>query len=411
MIGNVAYPTASYSDRDFEPNRTNYYKVRAVDPDGETTLVSHVQAAGLLAPPVVQIGDTTFTSTRYVTLRVRVAAGDSVDVDSLPSFATPTTLTFDESGVASAPWDLGSADATGVWRHVYVRVYTAGLTSPARHDSVRLVFSPNLRIQGDPATVASRTPALVIDGAGVTRMRFASDRTALAAALWSDGAATYGDYVLDAAPDTQRIFGEFQCDFGFSLVDSVIAVPDLLTSVALTINGGVAATSDDVLSVASNARATQMRVALSVADLAATPWEPFASPLALAHGGCAGGLLKTVWAQYRNDWVTADPDSASIQWLPPEVLSVTIAAPDTVTAGDAAVVSGIAVEGTCTDPVDIVQIDVGDGWRVAAGLAAWTYDWTVPAVDDTTTVTLTAQVTAGADMATGQHDVVVLPRP
>jgi hypothetical protein len=88
---------------------------------------------------------------------------------------------------------------------------------------------------------------------------------------------------------------------------------------------------------------------------------------------------------------------------------VTIAAPDTVTGGEAAVIAGTAVAGTCGAPLDLVEVDAGAGWQAASGLATWTYPWTAPAVDDTLTITVSTRVSAGADTATDSHDIVVLP--
>ncbi len=409
VIGSVEHPTVLYIDRDFAPNLPNFYKVRATDALGNSTLISVVTAARIAAPPRLVIADTTTSATRSLTLSLEVALGDSAAVDSLRSFATAVTAVFDDEGLASLPWDLGAAPASLVWKHVYVRVYSAGIAGAVFHDSIKVRFAPDLKLEGNPASLADRTPALRIIGAGVTQMRFAPDRSSLSSAAWLPGANVHEDYLLGAELTTQTIFGEFACDFGFTVIDSVPAVPDDLQPLTLTVNGGAAATSALLVPLSADARATHMRFAETLAELGEATWQAYAAQTTFAHSACAGDPAKTVWAQYKNDWVVANPVSGGFQWLPPEALSVTIAAPDTVTSGDIVMIAGTAVAGTCGDPLDLVEVDAGAGWQAATGLATWAFAWTAPAVGDTTTVTVSARVSAGADTATDTHDIVVLP--
>ncbi|MBA4377714.1 MAG: hypothetical protein C0395_03530 [Gemmatimonas sp.] len=409
VVGSVTHPTALYLDRDFAPNLPNYYKVRATDASGNGTNISVVTAARIAAPPRLTIADTTVSATRHLELSLEVAMGDSAAVDSLGSFATAVTAVFDEAGAAVLPWDLGAAPASGVWKHFYVRVYTAGIAGTVFHDSIKVRFAPDLKLEGNPATLAERTPALRIIGDGVTMMRFAPDRASLAAAAWLPGGHTHGDHQLGEQLDAQMVFGEFACDFGFTVIDSVAAIPDDLQPLTLVVNGGAPATSALLVPLSADAMATHMRFAETLPELGAASWQPYASQTTFAHSACAGDLAKTVWAQYRNDWTTADPVSGTFRWLPPEALGVTIAAPDTVTGGEVTAIAGTAVAGTCGAPLDLVEVDAGAGWQAASGLATWTYPWTAPAVDDTMTVTVSARVSAGADTATDVHDVVVLP--
>ena len=409
VIGTVEHPTVSYIDREFEPNLPNFYKVRATDGQGNGTSISGVAAARILAPPRLTLTDTTTSATRYLGLTLEVALGDSAALDSLPSFATAITVVFDEEGAAALPWDLGPAPASDVMKHVYVRVYAAGIAGTVFHDSLKVRFAPDLKLEGNPATLADRTPALRIIGPGVTQMRFAPDRASLAAAAWVPGAHTYEDHLLGEQLDSQLIFGEFACDFGFTVIDSIAAVPDDLQPLTLTVNGGAAATSALLVPLASDARATHMRFAETLPELGAASWQPYTAQTTFAHSACTGDPAKTILAQYRNDWITANPVSGSFQWLPPEALGVTIAAPDTVTGGEAAAIAGTAVAGTCGDPLDLVEVDAGAGWQAASGLGTWTFAWTAPAVADTTTITVSARVTAGTGTSTDTHDIVVLP--
>jgi len=409
VVGSVEHPTVQYIDREFAPNLPNFYKVRATDAAGNSTLISGVTAARIAAPPRLTIADTSVTATRHLTLSLEVALGDSAAVDSLRSFATAVTAVFDEDGAAELPWDLGPAAVSGGWKHLYVRVFAAGIASAVFHDSIKVRFAPDLKLEGNPATLADRTPALRVIGPGVTQMRFAPDRASLQAAAWLPGAPTHEDHQLGEQLDAQMVFGEFACDFGFTVVDSVAAVPDDLEPLTLTVNGGGAATSALSVPLAADVRATHMRFAETLPELGAAPWQPYLAQATFVHSACAGDPAKTIWAQYRNDWLTADPVSGGFQWLPPEALGVTIAAPDTVTGGEAATITGSAVAGTCGPPLDLVEVETGAGWQAATGLATWTAPWTAPAVDDTMTVTVTARVTAGAATASDTHDIVVLP--
>ncbi|MCB1151896.1 hypothetical protein KDK88_10115 [bacterium] len=409
VVGTADYGVTTYLHQDFAANAPNFYKVRALDRDDEPTALSDVAAAGVLVPPVLT-REATVLAGRLLELTIAASVGDSVEVDSLPGFPAPARVALVD-GTATLTWDAGAAVAQGEWKQLYARVLTAGAAGLTARDSIKVDFSPDLRFPGNPATLARRdTPLLVDPATGVTRMRFAADRAALAAAPWQTPADTVTDYLLAATPDTQLVFGEFESDLGLSWTDSVRAVPDPLRNLTLALQGGSATVSGPSINVQIAAKATQIRVAGSPEDLAATVWQDYAAPTPWTHDACASGVVKQVWAQVRNDWTTADALHDSITWLPPEALGLTFAGPDTVTAEAAVTLSGAAVAGTCTDPVDGVVLDVGDGPAAAAGLAAWTFPWTAPALTETTTVAVDWQVTAGTDSAAGAFQVVVVPR-
>ncbi|MBU0740884.1 hypothetical protein KKG45_02485 [bacterium] len=409
VAGSVEYPTHAYTHAGYAPNRNNYYKVRAVDINGSSSAISSVRAAALMAPPYLRLGETEAAASRKLDLFVRAAVGDSAELSAAPDFASGSFHVFDQGGEVTVPWDLGAADGNGVWKHVYLRVYTGGAAGAAWHDSIEVAFAPQLQLAGNVTQVASMNPVLEILGDGVTLMRFADDRRNLPAAAWLQGDTLYAGYLLDAAPDSQRVFGEFTCDFGFTRVDSLLAVPGNLDGVTLLINGGAESTPALALTLQAVAVATRMRFAESVGALAATAWQDYAQTTTFTHGGCAGGLVKTVYGQFRNDWFDPAPVSASIQWLPAEVLDVTIAAADTVAGGAVVAVTGTAVAGTCGDPLDAVEFDGGGGWQIAAGLQAWSIDWTAPTVVEHTTLILSARVLAGAEADTATAEVVVAP--
>jgi hypothetical protein len=409
VAGSVEYPATSYSHLEFAPNQANYYKVRAADASGATSGISQVQAAEFLAPPLLLIGETTTTASRNVDLMINVAIGDRVEVDSLSDFSTATSHDFDDNGDVTIPWNLGDAAETGEWKYLFLRVYTGEAVSGTYADSVEVDFAPDLHIEGSPAFVGTMQPTLAIEGDGLVEMRFADSRDNLPLATWLPGDTLYTGYMLTALADSQVVFGEFSCDFGFTNVDSFWAVPDSLNDIALLINNGAESTGESDVQLNTNLAATGMRFAETVGELAVTPWQDYESAATFTHSGCAGDLVKTVHAQFRNDWFDPDPVSDDIQWLPPEVLDITISAADTVSSEEVVALTGTAVAGTCTDPLDGIEFDDGSGWVAATGLEEWSIDWTAPLVVEHTTVTLNARVLAGAAADTVVVDVVVAP--
>jgi len=409
IAGSVDAGLTNYTHEAYSPNQANYYKVRAVDFDGAGSSISGFTAAEILAPPFLGIGEAATTASRKVDLMIRADVGDSAEVDDEADFDGAVTAILDENGEATLLWDLGAADSNGVYKHVHLRVYVGGAPGDAWEDSVEVEFAPSLTIEGNPDRVADMTPLLEIDGPGVTEMRFAADLRDLPAAAWIPGDTVYVGYALEAAADSQTIYGEFACDFGFTSVDSFLAVPDSLLDATLQINGGVESTPDLDLTLQFEAVATHLRYAETLGELAVTGWQDYAPDATLTHGGCEDGLLKTVHAQFRNDWFDSEAVSASIQWLPPEALDVTMAVPDTVTGGEAVTVTGTAVAGTCSDPVDGVECDDGGGWIAVTGVEDWSFAWTPATVAEHTPVTLMARVLAGAEADTVTAEVIVAP--
>ncbi len=407
ILGTATVTT--YTDTSYVPDAVNWYKVRALDANGVPTAISLVTPAELPVPPTIRIAPGRDTATRFISIWVRSATGDSAAVDSTEAFATAAGAGFAGTDTTRIDWDLGPADSNGVVKRFYVRVFAGGIPTSTVLDSVTVSFRPSLHLAGDPATVGSRRLDLVVTGDGVQQMRFAPSRAGLEDAAWLPAAATYDQYQLDATPDTQVVFGEFAGDFGFSVVDSVAAIPDSLAHVELVINGGSAATGDTVLTLRAVTAATEMRYAESPAELAATPWQPYAETTTFVHSGCAGDLLKTVYGQFRNDWFSPDPVSSSIQWLPPEVLTVTIDAPDTVGGGTTVTLAGTAHAGTCDEPLSAVEVDTGTGWQAATGLETWSFAWSIPSVAADSSVTIQARALAGAAAETTAVTVVVTP--
>jgi len=409
IAGSVEYPTKTYLHTEYASNQDNYYKVRAVDASGVGTAITPVQAALVPVPPYLEFGETETAASRKLDLFIRVDMGDSIELGATPDFELGLVHEFDDNGEVTVPWDLGAADSSGVMKRVYMRVFTGGAAGQTWEDSIEVDFDPQLTLKNGETFVASMNTLFEISGDGVTQMRFAADLRDLPSAPWLTGDAQYDGYLLDAAPDSQTVYGEFMCDFGFTRVDSALAVPDSLANIVLTINGGAESTPDLEFSMQTSVAASQMRFAESVAELASTAWQDYATTGYFAHSACVGDLVKTVHGQFRNDWFDPDPVSATIQWLPAEVLDVTIAVADTVTGGTPVQVTGTAVAGTCGDPLDAVEFNDGGGWIIADGLEAWSYDWTPPTVVEHTPLTLRARALAGAEADTVEVEVIVAP--
>ena len=411
IIGSTDATVSTYSDTLFAPNAVNYYKVRAVDADGAGSATSHIAATAFAAPPRLVIGDGSgITATPLLDLFVASSTGEQVEADSLSDFSTSSRHDLDENGEVTFAWDLGSAAAADEWKYLYIRVHEDGTAGDAYLDSVQVSFAPSLGLDGNPDVIGVLDPTLSISGDGIIEMRFADSRASLESAVWMDYADLYEGYLLEGAvADSQLVFGEFSSEFGFTVVDSVWAVPDSLNTIAFTIESDAESTADIEVQVGADVAATQMRFAQSVEDLALAGWSDYAASADFVLDGCEGGTVETVYAQYRNAWFSPDPVSDDIQWLPPEVLDVTIVAPDTVSSEETVTITGTAVAGTCGAPLDLVEFYANGAWSDAPGLEDWSFEWTAQAVESATAQTLKARVTAGAETDSVEVEVIITP--
>lgn len=295
------------------PGDTNWYKVSVRNSLGLVSGVSRQVAVAAVAPPYLETaGGSALVGTRYVTLALRTDLGDLLDVAATGDFADAQTFTTTPGATLEVAWDLGEAAANGRWLHVWVRARDGATVTPSRHDSVQTDFRPDLQIVGRPATVRSRTqPLEVLRGAGVGRLRFAPSRAELPAAAWTepdsitDDRAWYLGEVLSASPLAQWLYGEFESDFGYAVVDSLSCVPDDLADAGFVLAGGAALTGVRDVSLVSSAMATEMRFAES-ADLASVPWRAYADTILFTLRAYApGDSLRIVYGEFRNDWFSA----------------------------------------------------------------------------------------------------------
>jgi len=392
----------------FAPNVTNYYKVRAFDEDGNSSAISQIVAASLLPPPYLQIGDTNIVFTRNVVVTVTTALGDTAQIDTSGTFADPIIREITPGDTLAFDWDLGPADSAGVYKHFYLRVSTAGVWSQTAHDSVKVSFDPVMLLSGNPATVPARHLDLMILGEGVHQMRFAPIAEALADSVWLPGSGTHSDYAISAEPIAQDVYGEFASDFGFSLFDTLTAVPDSLLDPGFTIEGGAEASSEFDFGIAPSAKATRMRFAESLTELAVTGWEDYAAAATYGHSACEGEARKIVYGQFENDWFISPVIADTILWIQPQPLQIDFDPVESVLSATTTTITGAAIAATCGPGLDLVEINTGNGYSAATGLENWSFEWSAPTVSANTTVSIGALVIAGTDTAAANLDVLIV---
>ncbi len=310
LLDETAATLTSLVDLTYAPNRVNYYKVRARNAAGAVSGVSRqVSAAGLAYPRLEIAGGATRTPTRHVTLSIVTAAGDSLEIADNAAFAGALRLVASVTDTNFVAWDLGAATANAERKRVWLRVRSGAVFSLVTHDSVETSFRPDLQILGRPVTVAARRVDLDIPGGdGATRLRFAPTRAELPAAAWAEpdsfvaGNVRFSGEVLGPAAAAQWLYGEFESDFGFTFVDSLLCLPDDLAAATFQLAGGASVTATPTVPLVSSAVATGMRFGEGP-DLSAVPWSDWTDTIDFTLSAGAG--LKVVYGQFRNDWFSA----------------------------------------------------------------------------------------------------------
>ncbi len=432
-LGQVAATQAatfSYTDSLPVGARTNYYKVQAFNSDELFTYLSNVVAASIPVPPVVVVGTGVLSvSRRFQTLKVRGAGFDSVKVSREAAFPDSSTVTRalgdSSTTVVVDDWDLGHATANGAVLHVYATAFSTfesggqpqTISSDTANVPLTVQFKPSVRQVGGGTTVADRSIALAVgnEARGVTRMRFAPTRSALADSAWLPPSATYGGYVLRDDPTTQAVFAEYgsQFDPAFTYVDSVRISPDQLTSASFTLDVPANhVVGQGFLTVFSHAVATQMRLATDPAFTAA-PWMAYQDTATVTLDTTPG--FHVVYVQYRNYW-----NESAVLTDQVTVTSADVAV-DIITPTDGTIVRGGTLVGLrgrawsrdTNRPVTSVKVNVGDGFVAVDGTEDWAYDWTVPELNADTVRLITARAyidsttTLPADSATVEISVTV----
>jgi hypothetical protein len=418
VVGEVESNKSSFFHEDFLPNRPNYYMVLAVDEDGNNTAASNIAEAFILPPPTLTIGDTNFTYTKAVALSIRTAAGDTVQIDSLSTFDSPALMTFalvddddtDELITATTTWpDLGDSETIDQWKHLYMRVFTAGIASATEHDSVMTAFAPVLALPFGGKKVGAVNPDLKITGQGIIGMRFATAAEELTGAFRDYELITTGP-ALDGTMDPQVIYGEFISSFGFSDTASIDVIPDSLTSVVVTINGGNEATSNMAVNINADVGATFMRYAQQDFIDPDWGWQKFEKNSFFdIVDPCATQPTIVIFSQFKNDWGISEIQEASFSWFPEDVQQVFFDIPDTLYSGQDVTLTGTATAGTCTEPLTEVKLFIQSVFYPVVGLEDWSLDWTVPTVSVATDLDITGVATSATGETSDTETVLILP--
>jgi hypothetical protein len=306
LLGDTAATLTSYSDISYAPNRVNYYKVRARNAAGGVSGISRqVSAAGLAYPRLEIAGGAQSTPTRHVTLSIVTAAGDSLELADNAAFAGALRLVASITDTNFVAWDLGAATANDQRKRVWLRVKSGTAYSLVTRDSLETSFRPDLQIHARPATLATRRLTLnIAGGGGATRLRFAPTRADLPAATWAapdslvTGHIWFTGEVLGAAPAPQWLYGEFESDFGFTFVDSLLCLPDSLNTASFQLAGGASYCVTPTVLLTSIAVATEMRFGENP-DFSGVPWRAW-TPATEYTFSLPG--VKLVYGQFRNDW-------------------------------------------------------------------------------------------------------------
>ncbi len=394
------------------PNAVNYYKVMARDGEGNATAVSAVASAPVDMPPFFQIGDgSPSVASRFVTLAIKTIVGDSLDIAANDTFTGATTLaTVPGDTTFAVDWNLGPAAGNSETKDLYLRCRTAADTSQVNHQSVLVSFLPSLSVVGNPATVADEYVDLAVsDTTGLVQMRFASHSDSLESTAWVPADSTYPDYRLADVMTEQTIYGEFESNFGFSAIATCEIAPDDLSGVSFylqSLAGSQELTDSVEVVISSQAVALQMRFSENP-SFVGVPWLTYAALDTFTLSEDEGE--KVVYGQYRNFW-TESPVLADWITYVAQPLEIGFHVPldsTVVLGGSQLTVSGFARAATGGDPIDLVEVDLGQGFVPATGTESWSVDWDVPVYTEDTELTLRARVTAGAETATGLLTVTV----
>lgn len=310
IAGSVDAPGTSFFHEEYSPNNANWYKVRGVDAEGRTSAISLTVAAGIITPPMVIFEAS--SPTRTCSLDVSVAVGDEIEIADNELFENSDLHTIDGDSIYS--WDLGDASENGEIRYLFVRAFTSGNAGETFVDSVSVDFSPSISLANNTA-LQTAAQTLQISEPSILEMRFAESRELLEDAPYLAAENTFNYEFSDALLDTQVVFGEFTSDFGFSYIDSMIAIPDNLNVIDFVIENGDEATSHTTLDIIIDLGATHMRFAENLASFG--DWEVYQEAATLDLAMPVEVDTLKIWGQFKNDWVVTNPVYKTILWIEP----------------------------------------------------------------------------------------------
>ncbi len=393
-LATIDAPTSAsgtFTDSEPIPTGTSYYKLVAENSDGEESVESQVTAAAVDVPLLVGVaGGADNTRTRYVRVRVRATGFEVARISQTADFAAAQTVAFDGDSAVVDAWDLGPAEANGQVMHVYacaLQTIVIGddpitVSTDTTEVALPVSFRPTLDMPAGVTTVADLSVDLAVGGGptGITRLRLAPTRAELATAPWLPPTAVVEDYLLRDTPQPQLVFAQFESEFSptFTVVDSQLVTPDLLTDVSFALDlESNHVVSEPIVGVTSDAVATLMRFSTDPGFRNA-PWLPYSDAATVTIPAEPG--FHVVYAQYRNHWTQS---AVQTDWAIFSLDDVEIAFQDpldgeVVPGGTFVEMRGRAWSRSSETPIDSVKVNVGDGYVLAEGTLDWTYGWDVP---------------------------------
>ncbi len=293
-----------YPYEEATPTQWHWFRVQAMDEDGNAQLADYATAAGALLGPTVIINEGGGTvASRHLTVKVVVSRGTSLRVSLGPTFTPEATYAAAAAGdTAVIALDAPTA-AQGDSVKVRVRSVDGTYTSLATVTAAKVDFSPDFTLHGGGTVVGARAVSLDVPLAGVQQMRFATSEAGLVVAPWLpavDGAASA---MLSAEPVAQQVWGEFDGDFGFHSTSHITLTPDLLTGAtfALLLPESGITTTRNIRGVLTG-KGTVVKWSES-GDLAGAPWVAFSDTIDITLSEGAG--TKTVYLKTYNDWTSS----------------------------------------------------------------------------------------------------------
>ncbi len=393
-LATIDAPTSAsgtFTDENPIPTGTSYYKLVARNSQQEQSVVSQVAAATVDVPLLVRVADGGETTrTRFARVRVRATGFEVARISQTDDFAAAQTVAFVGDSAVVEAWDLGPAAANGDTLRVHacalqtIMIDGTPVTVSTDTSTVAVIvsFRPTLDLPAGVTTVPDLIVDLAVGGGptGMTRLRLAPTRAELAAAPWLPPAAIVEDYVLRDTPQPQLVFAQFESEFSpaFTVVDSQLVTPDLLTTVSFALDlPSNRVISDPSVRVLSAAVATQMRISTDPGFRNA-PWLAYADTATVVVPAEPG--FHVVYAQYRNhwtqsavqtDWAVFSQDDVEIEFQDPVDGEV-------VRGGTFVELRGRSWSSSSEAPVDSVKVNLGDGYVLATGTLEWSYGWDVP---------------------------------
>lgn len=306
-------------DTDYIPNAPNFYKVRAVGPGETLTALSRTVAVGVTPPPLVSLaGAAEATATRFVMLEARTGFGVALEIANQEDFSDAQSFDVTEPNeVITTAWTLPTVEHPDSNLVVYVRADQGGTFSATGTWDVDVAFQPRpVLVGGNPLSVLDSLVTVQWDDEGLVRFRLAASRDGLEVEPWQP-ADSLAIRALDPTDfDPQTVFGQFEGDFGYTTIDSLVLTPESQPSVltGLVLSGGDSTTVESTILV--EVQGTDIAYLRLSEDPAFTgvDWVPFESPIEFELSPGAG--RKTVYARARHAWdPVGDGASASITRL------------------------------------------------------------------------------------------------